>query len=316
MANKEQIMSYIDAMKEASSLITRENPDYLVVPMLGSIPFIDAMAIVDRDFDPTNVIYMPASSRINNISHIIKEWYGNFLEDVVNSPNHFPTILGIDEVVSGNSLVRCVKNIDVATQNYRKLLQQDLIKRISSHDDEECLKAIDDLDFLTDSKESVELTNIRNRFGDGSYRKDKSLVINDSKYLRESVKKSLSEKLVYRSIGIEDSKAKNNRGKQYSSLRSEGRILPVEVEMILTMDDPRLCPVSYEMAKGVNSSDYDIFTPRVKNDLNVTEEYVNFLSNLARYVGVNPSQVSITTVGNMERMLASNKYLEDSNNSH
>ena len=93
MANKEQIMSYIDAMKEASSLITRENPDYLVVPMLGSIPFIDAMAIVDRDFDPTNVIYMPASSRINNISHVIKEWYGNFLEDVVNSPNHFPTIL-------------------------------------------------------------------------------------------------------------------------------------------------------------------------------------------------------------------------------
>src|SRR3989344_2942523 len=107
--DKRRLTSYVDSMREASSVITRENPDFVVAPMSGSIPFIDAMAIVDRDFDPSKVVYMPASSRIADVSRVIKDWYGNFLGTVVESPKEFRAFLGIDEVVSGSFVVRCRK---------------------------------------------------------------------------------------------------------------------------------------------------------------------------------------------------------------
>jgi len=65
-----KLASYVDAMKQASELIRGENPDFVVSPMNGSVPFIDSMAIVDSDFDPSKVVYMPASSRIVNVNYI------------------------------------------------------------------------------------------------------------------------------------------------------------------------------------------------------------------------------------------------------
>ena len=74
-----RLASYVDAMKEASEIIRKRNPDYLVAPMAGAIPFIDAMAVVDDDFDTSRVVYMPASSRIEDVSNVIVDWYHNFL---------------------------------------------------------------------------------------------------------------------------------------------------------------------------------------------------------------------------------------------
>ena len=67
----ELLKSYIDAMSESAEIIKKEDPDYLVVPMSGSVPFIDAMAIIDRDFDPSKALYMPASSKIEDVGKII-----------------------------------------------------------------------------------------------------------------------------------------------------------------------------------------------------------------------------------------------------
>ena len=75
--------SYVDAMANASEIIRVENPDFVVAPMLGSIPFIDAMTIIDKDFDPTRVVYMPASSHLPDVNDIMKDWLKNFLNQKI-----------------------------------------------------------------------------------------------------------------------------------------------------------------------------------------------------------------------------------------
>src|SRR3989338_9557832 len=109
MANKKQIISYIDAMIKASEIIKRENPDYLIAPLMGSVPFVDVMNIVSNDFDNSRVFYLPSSSRIHNVNEVIRSWYFNFLKDKTIFPEFFPKIMGIDEVVSGHSVIRGFK---------------------------------------------------------------------------------------------------------------------------------------------------------------------------------------------------------------
>jgi len=124
MANRKQLTSYADAMGKASDIIRGENPDFLVSPMLGSVPFIDAMAIVDEDFDASRVVYMPASSRIDKVNNVIKGWYGNFLDDTVDFPYEMPKVMGIDEVVSGASVIRCLKSIDSAVKKKKAKIRK------------------------------------------------------------------------------------------------------------------------------------------------------------------------------------------------
>ena len=169
MVDKKLLVSYVDAMKEAADIIDTSNADYVVSPMLGSVPFIDAMSIVAPNFDPSQVVYMPASSRIENVSNVIKDWYGRFLNQAVGSPFNFPKILGIDEVVSGCSVIRCLKNIGQATTKKRKILKQDLISRVNSQDVETSVRAIDEADILSDNQYSDDFGRIRQRTRDGTY---------------------------------------------------------------------------------------------------------------------------------------------------
>ena len=92
-------------------------------------------------------------------------------------------------------------------------------------------------------------------------------------------------------------------------MRSCGRILPVEVDTILTMDDPRYCPAKLEeLYQNMDTKEHIRFSPKVR-DFVVTPEYINFLRSIANYLGKNPNQVHAV---NMSAILDSSKYLNKS----
>ena len=311
MDNKKFLKSYADAMLKASSLIKEKNPDYLIVPMMGSVPFVDSMVILDPDFDPSKAVYMPASSRIERVEKVIQKWYNNFLNDVIDFPNYFPKILGIDEVVSGNSVRRCFKSIDNISQRKRKELRQSLVEKVFSPDLDTSLDALRDSDILTDNKYVHDFIGIRNKIKENLYAGNKSLVREDSKLFVSILKDFLSEQLIYKTIGIEDSKKKGARNAEYNLLKKQKRIFPIGVDKILTMDKPSYCTARYiELAKPKGKKDYVRFSPFIK-DFVVTHEYVNFLMNLANYVGRNPREASPV---NMESIFNSSRYLNNSSN--
>jgi len=300
-----KLVSYVDAMYGASEVIDTEKPDHLVAPMTGSVPFIDVMAIVNPDFDVSKVVYMPASSRIENIGDIIKTWYYNFLSDAIDFPNHFPKIMGIDEVVSGNSLVHCFKHIDRATNKKRSELRQDLVERLHTPSHPVSASALRDADMLTRNQYAPELSEMKKRILNRVYESNRELAKKNSKEFVEIVKGALESKIVYSSMGIEDSKNEGKRNSAYRDLRELGRVNPISVESILTMDKPDLCPIRFEELEKKKDRNYVAFSPKVKDFL-VTPQYVDFLRDIARYIGKNPDEVSPV---NMAAILDSSKYL-------
>lgn len=308
MADKKQIKSFVDAMIRAADIVKRENPTYLVAPMLGSVPLIDGMATATPDFDASRVIYMPASSRILNVNEVIKTWYSNFLDDVVDSTSlRFPKVMGIDEVVSGQSVLRCMNIVDEVIGKKRKQLRQSLVDKAHSRDRDEAIGAINEIDSFSDNEYAFELAQIRERIKHGSYLDNREFLKEDSKFIVEVLRKNLENKLQYKTIGIEDSKKKGSRNSVYMEMREAGRVYPVEVETILTMDDPRLCPARFEEIDApAESKGHVVFSPKVK-DFEVTPEYISFLRDIANYVGKNPGEVHPVNMGSI---LDSSRYLK------
>jgi hypothetical protein len=300
-----KLTSFVDAMKQASEVIKQENPDYLIVPMLGSVPLVDTMAIVDKDFDSSKAVYMPASSRILDVKKVIKDWYLNFLGDIIHSPEIFPKVLGIDEVVSGQSVTRCFENIDSATESTRRKIRQSLVERLHSKDLNCSLNALGEVDVLTDNAYALELANIRNKIIHGEYKNNKEKTKRDSEFVIGLVKDVLSKHLIYKTIGIEDSK-KEERTKIYEGYKKQGRVIPIGVETIVTMDEPTLIPPRFELLPEAHrKNNYVQFSPKVV-DFKVTPEYINFLRTISNYVGRNPDDVCPI---NMTRILDSARYI-------
>lgn len=305
--NRGKLKSYVDAMRNASEVITRESPDYVVAPMNGSIPFIDAMAIVDRNFDPSKVVYMPASSKFHKVHSVMVDWYLNFLDDVVRSPDKFPRVLGIDEVVSGSSVARCFKSIDEATDKKRRRIKQDILRKVGSDKMEVAVEGLKEADLLMDQDHSYELGKMQNSLTSGEYKKNPTLAKFDFKVVSGLVTETLDSLLTYRTIGIEDSK-KSDKEKTYEFLRVAGRVIPVPVESILGMDDSRFGTPVFERVSCTRTG-RSMYSPRVIG-FDVTSAYVTFLQELARYVGVNPANVAPV---NMSAILDSSKYLSSEN---
>jgi len=299
------LKSYARSMIHAASIINKQNPDYLVVPMMGSVPFIDAMSILDNDFDPSKAVYLPASSRINNVKKIITKWYKNFLDDVTDKGEFFPKIIGIDEVVSGGSVSRCFNALDNSTNSFRKCFKQNLMCKLHSEDKTISLNALNEIDKFLDNNYSSDIAIIRERRISDEYKVNKDLSREDSRFVSNLIKKNLENKLVYRTVGIEDSFGDGARNKEYKSLVENKRVFPVKTEKIITMDNPLFCPPRYKFSKTPSKKGYTIFTPEI-HDFKITPEYVNFLEALARYVGKDPSKVSPV---NFSLILDSNKYL-------
>jgi len=302
----ESLESYVEAMYQASGMILDERPDYILAPMNGSVPFIDAMTIVNSDFDPSKVVYMPASSRIDDVNKVMYNWYSNFLDDTVQSPHHFPKVLGIDEVVGGGSVIRCLHNIDKAIARKKNIESQRLARKLISSEGTAGIEVIDEIDTISDHEHALELGGIRRQLSEGFYKKHRGEAKVAVKTVIDIAKQVLLQKLLYRTVGIEDSKGEGRRNKEYVEARENGRVIPVSVKSIISMDIPDFCPPRFEEITPHGKGGYVRFSPVVR-DFCVTPRYLDFLQGLARHVGKDPDSVDPV---NMIRILDSKKYLD------
>lgn len=298
-----RLESYVEAMSEASNIFVEESPDFILAPMNGSVPFIDAMTIVNPDFDPSKVVYMPASSRIDDVLEVISSWYYNFLEEVAKNPLELPKIIGIDEVVSGNSAVRCIKRIDLAAGRKRKKELQSIVERLTSGNADIAKGAVNDIDHMFDYAHASEMGRIRRNLTNGSYDHLTDEAGRDLHFCIALARRHLEEGLVYKTIGIEDSKYPD-RHKEYEGMKEDGRVIPVGVRTIISMDQPDFYPPRFKELEDLDHP-YLKFSPLVKN-FQVTPRYLQFLGSIANVVGKNPSGVNPV---NMHQILDSRKYL-------
>ena len=102
---------FIEGMIRLGKGVRESNPNVIIAPINGAVPLIDILNIVDPNFDNSQVEYMPASSKLEDVRGVIKTWTEHFLLE--NCPTDSPTysIAVVDEVVSGNSSVRVYKSV-------------------------------------------------------------------------------------------------------------------------------------------------------------------------------------------------------------
>ena len=95
---------FMKSMKKASDYLRSKKPDFIFAPIIGSIPLIDILSIIDRHFPLEIIEYPPNSSRFTNREEIIDKWYSNFLNN--NYIGEPMSIICIDEVISGSSATK------------------------------------------------------------------------------------------------------------------------------------------------------------------------------------------------------------------
>src|SRR3989344_8270338 len=100
----EEFDDFMRSMKKISDVLRSRKPDFIFAPIVGSVPLIDVLAIIDRHFPLENVEYPPNSSRFLNREEIMDSWYANFLN--ANYAGEPISITCIDEVISGSSATK------------------------------------------------------------------------------------------------------------------------------------------------------------------------------------------------------------------
>lgn len=115
MKNKVNFEDLAKGFRRASDIVRMEKPDYIFVPVAGSVPFVDILNIVDRKFRLDSVLYLPNSSRFASREELMQKWYNQFY--VSNEIGEPIKILCIDEVLSGSSAV-------VGYKQFRKSLDE------------------------------------------------------------------------------------------------------------------------------------------------------------------------------------------------
>jgi hypothetical protein len=137
---------FVKGFKRISDMVRMENPDYIFAPVVGAVPFIDILHIVDRHFPIDSVTYLPNSSRFENRDELMDRWYHNFYKE--NETGDKIKIVCLDEVLSGSSAVKGYKqfrkslddrskekakglNNEVEViQNYRRKLEKNISYKI------------------------------------------------------------------------------------------------------------------------------------------------------------------------------------------
>ena len=127
--------NFAQGIIDVNSKIHELNPDVLLYPIRGAIPIVDLLRIVDPSISGMNHEYVPASSTIENVDGILHDWFLNYLREqhVLGEKQSF---LGIDEVVSGQSVFRVARQLRRAIGDYaneKNVLFQDILEEISYH---------------------------------------------------------------------------------------------------------------------------------------------------------------------------------------
>jgi len=259
-----QLESFVNGFCKVDERIKSINHDFIMAPLMGAIPFIDTLAIINKNLNLNEVEYPPSTSRFENLGELLTDWYSNFLKENYIEGEKLKLIF-IDEVVSGASAIRDHKYINKALEK----IAESKIKEL-----------------YIESK-----------------REDKSRLHDYKKILT-----NLKRNIIYEIIGIEDSsgKEKRNENKYYNRLKKEKIIVPIEVQKIITMDNPAYSPAQLKFSHR-NKYSRPFYLPEIEG-FNITPEYIGFLRDVARYVGVNPDDVNSV---NQSKIFNFTKYLSD-----
>ena len=125
----EEFESFMKAMKGMSDMLRSEKPDYIFAPVLGSVPLVDVLSIIDRHFPLENVEYPPNSSRFLNREELIDKWYSNFLN--ANFTGRKMSIACVDEVISGSSATKGYKEFEKVLYNLGRERGESLERKIN-----------------------------------------------------------------------------------------------------------------------------------------------------------------------------------------
>ena len=298
MRLEEAIKSFAHGMAKASARISEMNPDIVIAPMMGAVPFVDAMHAADSNFDPNRVYYMPASSHVPYIKDVMAGWMDNFLN--VNAKPETPvTMVHVDEVVSGSSSIRVNAAIQDAIKKRTRNLISESIRPFWTQDHAEFEDAADDFNRLTGHQHYDFMTHLVSNQHAGTYSNDKDALARDANRLKQMIENHFTNHITHIGIGIQDAKngayEKKPRNDQYRRLVAEGAVEAIDVATILTMDKPDFCPVRYKPIKNADRDAYVRFTPVVDKTPRVTKKYLELLKRIGEITnsGSNPVPVSI-----------------------
>jgi hypothetical protein len=115
------LVSLAHGMISVNAIIQNLNPDIVLAPMMGAVPLIDLLNVVNPQFDNERVVYVPASSSIQSLNNILPVTIRNVLKDrasVDTIAREGYSILSIDEVVSGSSAVRVRSKVKEGLKAY------------------------------------------------------------------------------------------------------------------------------------------------------------------------------------------------------
>ena len=296
------MQNYVDSIRKVSEIIDREGPNFIIAPMMGSVPLIDALNLVNPGFNNDPVFYMPASSHLPNVNGIMRNWVGNFLDDKVSFEEPIK-ILTIDEAVSGQSSVRVHRAWEREINAVKKYLVSELMKPFGTLDSDEFNQAVSNLNELTGHEYYGFLQELSDRQSD--WRTDSQLMRTYRTELVDIVKDFVSALIELKGIGFEDEKNKGKRSKEYKDLRDSSKIIGVPVKKILTMDRPELCSANYTQLNGVSNKNHVRFSPIVQL-VGATRSYANFFRDLAGVAGSNPDSIHPF---NITKIYESSKFL-------
>lgn len=316
MALEDSLKAYVDGLVKASDIFVEKSPDLIIAPMMGSVPFIDVIHILNDDFEVNNVYYMPASSSLPDVNKIMATWMKNFLDSNLRA-NKPTKLMGIDEVVSGSSSTRVYRAITHALENKKKEFVSTYLFSLASPDEKVFKTAAIEIDALTNSQHYGLISQIAEEQCKEVYELDRNLAITRQNQVKKILQDYFKDAFTYVGIGIEDDKLERkgkSRSHQYLEIRESGGIIPIPIKAILTMDKPDLCPVQFKQVYDKNKcdraiaivepSDYEN-VPEI-GGFNISPKYINFLSTVAREGGKNPDNISPI---NMKRIMESSKYL-------
>lgn len=247
------IEDFVKGMYEVSSKLHALQPDYIIAPMVGAIPFIDVLCIIDEHFENEKVLYLPASNKIKGVRTVIRNWFGNMLRESY-VPGSDLKMVSIDEVISGNSLVRSLKQAEAAIQD------------------------------VANERMEAQLAQILER------KSPKEIQAILSGELRKRLREEIASKISYFPIGIVDEgkrAKKKSANREWLKLVSEGKTDSVSVMCIPTMDRPDFFPITYKPISGES-----LFYPLVET-FKVSPEYVTFLQRVAGISGKDPQTVTL-----------------------
>ncbi|MBU0457076.1 MAG: hypothetical protein ABH824_05995 [Nanoarchaeota archaeon] len=250
------IENFVEGMTNLSEKIRQFDPDHIIAPMIGAVPFIDVLCIIDDKFENEKVEYIPASNKIKSVKRVMRNWFKNFLDE--NYSLEPIKIVSIDEVISGSSMLRVYKQAQAAIQ---EKASEEMMKPFLKYGSDEQIRSI--LTGEVKQRMREEQARLINYFPFG--------IVDEG--LRRSKKIPFN--------------------KEYQKLIEERKTDSVSVECIPTMDRPEFFPVNYRRVSDGSTKHH--FYPTISG-FNVSESYIEFLQTVAKIVGKNPEGITFNNM--------------------